>query len=97
MVPKFYSENFSRQFRPWKKECTESTRLLTKIKSFKNGFLNMKNFINPKQVYADLRSDFCAHQCAGRAVYFAITKYGKAKRPPGVADMCQRIRGLDAP
>ena len=26
-----------------------------------------------------------AHQCAGRAVYFAVAKYGKAKRPPGVA------------
>ena len=27
----------------------------------------------------------CAHQCADRAVYFAVAKYGKAKRPPGVA------------
>ena len=26
-----------------------------------------------------------------------LAKYGKAKRPPGVADMCQRIRGRDAP
>ena len=26
-----------------------------------------------------------------------FAKYGNAKRPPGVADMCQRIRRLDAP
>lgn len=29
----------------------------------------------------------CAHQCAGRAVYFAAAKYGKARRPPGVAEV----------
>ena len=28
-----------------------------------------------------------AHQCAGRAVYFAAAKYGKAGRPPGVATL----------
>ena len=34
-----------------------------------------------------------AHQCAGRAVYFAAAKYGKAGRPPGVATLVA-VRGL---
>ena len=33
------------------------------------------------------------HQCAGRAVYFAAAKYGKAGRPPGVATLVA-VRGL---
>ncbi len=37
-----------------------------------------------------------AHQCAGRAVYFAKAKYGKAKRPPGVATTVA-VRGLVPP
>ncbi len=32
MVPEFYYEDFSRQFRLWKKECTGSTRLMTNMK-----------------------------------------------------------------
>ena len=32
-------------------------------------------------------------QCAGRAVYFAAAKYGKAGRPPGVAPLVA-VRGL---
>ena len=32
MVPEFYYEDFSRQFRLWKKECTGGTRLMIKIK-----------------------------------------------------------------
>ena len=66
MVPELHYEDFSRQFRPWKKECTESTQLMTKIKSFKNNFLIMENFINPKQVYADLRSDFMFKKAFGQ-------------------------------
>ena len=37
-----------------------------------------------------------AHQCAGRAVYFAAAKYGKAGRPPGVATLVA-VRGLVPP
>ena len=37
-----------------------------------------------------------AHQCAGRAVYFAAAKYGKADRPPGVATLVA-VRGLVPP
>jgi len=32
MVSEFYYEDFSRQFRLWKKECTGGTRLMTKMK-----------------------------------------------------------------
>jgi len=39
---------------------------MTKIKSFKNDFLIMENFINPKQVYADLRSDFMFKKAFGQ-------------------------------
>ena len=37
-----------------------------------------------------------AHQCAGRAVYFAAAKYGKAGRSPGVATLVA-VRGLVPP
>ena len=37
-----------------------------------------------------------AHQCAGRAVYFAAAKYGKAGRPLGVATLVA-VRGLVPP
>ena len=37
-----------------------------------------------------------AHQCAGRAVYFAAAKYGKAGRPPGGATLVA-VRGLVPP
>ena len=36
------------------------------IKSLKNDFLIMENFINPKQVYADLRSDFMFKKAFGQ-------------------------------
>ncbi len=52
MVPEFYYEDFSRQPRFWKKECTGGTGLTTKMKmtgknhkrrdkSFQNNFLNI--------------------------------------------------------
>ena len=32
MVPEFYYEDYSRQFRLWKKECTGGIVLMTKMK-----------------------------------------------------------------
>ncbi len=39
MVPDFYYTDYSRPFRFWTKECTGSTQLMTKMKSFQNDFL----------------------------------------------------------
>ena len=57
----------------------------------------------PASCFAELVSgghlptiDRSAHQCAGRAVYFAAAKYGKAGRPPGVATLVA-VRGLVPP